>query len=83
VTFADEANYLHPEFQTHPFVRLNLDQDDYPDVEPHDLVICSNVLEHLADPRGFLRKSCSLIAPGGHLYLSWTNWLSPWGGHEF
>jgi hypothetical protein len=20
--------------------------------------------------------------PGGHVYLSWTNWLSPWGGHE-
>ena len=24
-----------------------------------------------------------LLAPGGRLYLSWTNWLSPWGGHEF
>jgi hypothetical protein len=24
-----------------------------------------------------------ILAPAGKLYLSWTNWLSPWGGHEF
>src|SRR5438876_12003625 len=25
----------------------------------------------------------NLLRPGGFFYLSWTNWLSPWGGHSF
>ena len=23
-----------------------------------------------------------VVAPGGLLYIAYTNWLSPWGGHE-
>ncbi len=24
-----------------------------------------------------------MLKPGGFAYVSWTNWYSPWGGHEF
>jgi SAM-dependent methyltransferase len=47
------------------------------------LVICSNVLEHLAKPSQFIHAMPQLLRPGGRFYLSWTNWLSPWGGHDF
>jgi SAM-dependent methyltransferase len=33
----------------------------------------SNVLEH---------EMVRVMAPGGVVYVTFTNWLSPWGGHE-
>ncbi|HAV63277.1 MAG TPA: methyltransferase type 12 [Verrucomicrobiales bacterium] len=83
VTFGDAVNILHDEFRSQRFVEVNLDTDDYAKLGQQDLVICSNVLEHLAKPRQFLEQAATLLRPGGHLYLSWTNWLSPWGGHDF
>lgn len=83
VTFADETNYLLPENLGGRFEKVNLDRDALVGLGRHDLVICSNVLEHLAQPRRFLAAANGLLTPGGRLYLSWTNWLSPWGGHEF
>lgn len=49
----------------------------------YDLVLFSNVLEHLPDARGFINDMRVLLRPAGYIYLSWTNWLSPWGGHDF
>ncbi len=43
---------------------------------------CSNVLEHVPEPRRLLAEIGRTCAPGGTVYLSFTNWLSPWGGHE-
>jgi SAM-dependent methyltransferase len=83
VTFADEADHRLPRFADAPFRSVNLDRDPLDDLGRHDLVVCSNVLEHLARPGPFLSRAHALLAPGGRLYLSWTNWLSPWGGHEF
>ena len=83
VTYADEQNFLMPELLGAPFRPVNLDQDDFTGLGRFDLVICSNVLEHLAQPERFLAQSHELLTPDGFLYLSWTNWLSPWGGHEF
>lgn len=83
VTFADEQNLLLPQHQGRPFIQINLDRDDLGVLGRHDLVVCSNVLEHLARPRHFLQQAGQTLAAGGQLYLSWTNWLSPWGGHEF
>jgi SAM-dependent methyltransferase len=40
-----------------------------------DVAFSSNVLEHVPDPIRVTR-------PGGLVYLSFTNWYSPWGGHE-
>ena len=83
VTFADEANGLRDEFKPHPFRPVNLDTDRIGELGRYDLVICSNVLEHLAHPKRLIEAAPSLLKPGGVFYLSWTNWLSPWGGHEF
>jgi 2-polyprenyl-3-methyl-5-hydroxy-6-metoxy-1,4-benzoquinol methylase len=83
VTFADERNLLLPEIAKAPFHQINLDQDDIATLGTYDLVVCSNVFEHLSKPNQFLDSVHKILAPSGKLYLSWTNWLSPWGGHDF
>jgi SAM-dependent methyltransferase len=47
-----------------------------------DLCLSSNVLEHVPDPRGLVDEMVRVTRPGGLIYLSFTNWYSPWGGHE-
>jgi arabinofuranan 3-O-arabinosyltransferase len=47
-----------------------------------DLVFSSNVLEHVPDPRRFLDEAVRVTRPGGLVYVSFTVWHSPWGGHE-
>ena len=83
VTFADEENFLLPEISQAPFRKINIDRDDLAVLGKYDLVICSNVFEHLAKPGQFLDSIDQVLSPQGRLYLSWTNWLSPWGGHDF
>ena len=48
-----------------------------------DLVLCIGVLEHLQEPPRFMAEAYRCLRPGGYLYLTWTNWLSPLGGHDF
>ena len=47
-----------------------------------DICFSSNVLEHVADPPGLIDEMIRATKPGGLIYLSFTNWYSPWGGHE-
>ncbi|MCW2935706.1 MAG: putative methyltransferase [Actinomycetia bacterium] len=47
-----------------------------------DICFSSNVLEHVADPIGLIGEMVRVTRPGGLIYLSFTNWYSPWGGHE-
>ena len=47
-----------------------------------DLTFSSNVLEHVPEPTGFIDEMVRVTRPGGILYLSFTAWFSPWGGHE-
>jgi SAM-dependent methyltransferase len=47
-----------------------------------DVCVSSNVLEHVRDPRGLIEEMVRATKPGGLIYLSFTNWYSPWGGHE-
>ena len=42
------------------------------------LVICSNTLEHLHSPQVALKEFARI---GQTLWLSWTPWWSPYGGH--
>jgi SAM-dependent methyltransferase len=81
--FADQENYLWPELRDSPFRQVDLDRDDLAPLGQFDLVVCSNVFEHLAKPYRFLDSAHQILTPSGRLFLSWTNWLSPWGGHEF
>jgi SAM-dependent methyltransferase len=47
-----------------------------------DVCLSSNVLEHVPDARGLIDEMVRVTRPGGLIYLSFTNWYSPWGGHE-
>ena len=47
-----------------------------------DVCFSCNVLEHVKDPAGFIDEMIRVTRPGGLVYLSYTVWLSPWGGHE-
>ncbi|WP_433328621.1 methyltransferase domain-containing protein [Spirillospora sp. CA-294931] len=47
-----------------------------------DVCFSSNVLEHVPDPWRMADEMVRVTRPGGTVFLSFTNWLSPWGGHE-
>jgi SAM-dependent methyltransferase len=47
-----------------------------------DAVVCSNMLEHTPSPAAVLDEVARVLMPGGWAWLSWTNWYSPWGGHD-
>jgi SAM-dependent methyltransferase len=74
---------LRAELAQAPFLKVDLCRDDIPKLGRYDLVVCSNVLEHLSEPHRLLGNMATLLKPSGFFYLSWTNWLSPWGGHSF
>jgi SAM-dependent methyltransferase len=47
-----------------------------------DGAFCSNLLEHTPDARAVIEEIERVLRPGGWGYISWTNWYSPWGGHD-
>ncbi|RYY42832.1 MAG: methyltransferase domain-containing protein, partial [Sphingomonadales bacterium] len=47
--------------------------DEVETTPPFDLVICSEVIEHLENPRATFRMLHALVAPGGHLLLTMPN----------
>jgi SAM-dependent methyltransferase len=47
-----------------------------------DVCYSSNVLEHVPQPERMADEMVRVTRPGGVVFLSWTTWLSPWGGHE-
>jgi SAM-dependent methyltransferase len=49
-----------------------------------DIVYCSNLLEHIppSSHSRLFTEMWRVLRPGGYVYLSWSNWLSPFGGHE-
>jgi SAM-dependent methyltransferase len=47
-----------------------------------DVCFSSNVLEHVRAPLAMLDEMIRVTRPGGVVYLAFTNWYSPWGGHQ-
>lgn len=47
-----------------------------------DVCFSSNVLEHVPEPWRMASEMVRVTRPGGLIFLAYTNWLSPWGGHE-
>jgi SAM-dependent methyltransferase len=47
-----------------------------------DVAFSSNVLEHVPDPMRLIEEMIRVTRRGGLIYLAFTNWYSPWGGHE-
>jgi SAM-dependent methyltransferase len=46
-----------------------------------DLVLSHSVIEHVADPIGYLKEAFRVLRPGGHLLLQTAPYLSPSGAH--
>jgi SAM-dependent methyltransferase len=65
-----------------PFVRGSGDRLPFRD-SAFDGVLSSNVLEHVPDPWAMIDELLRVSRPGGFVYLSWTNWFSPFGGHDW
>ncbi len=42
----------------------------------------SNVLEHVSEPWTMADEMVRVTEPGGLVFLSYTLWYGPWGGHE-
>jgi SAM-dependent methyltransferase len=47
-----------------------------------DVSHSSNVIEHVTAPKVFLDEMVRVVRPGGLVFLAFTNWFSPFGGHE-
>ncbi|QYJ04789.1 class I SAM-dependent methyltransferase [Nocardioides panacisoli] len=47
-----------------------------------DVCFSSNVLEHVVDPWRMAEEMLRVTRPGGTVFLSYTVWWGPWGGHE-
>jgi SAM-dependent methyltransferase len=42
----------------------------------------SNVLEHVSEPWTMADEMVRVTEPGGLVFISYTLWFGPWGGHE-
>lgn len=47
-----------------------------------DIAYSSNVLEHVPRPWTMADEMVRVVRPGGVVFLSYTLWFGPWGGHE-
>lgn len=47
-----------------------------------DVSFSSNVIEHVENPWRFMDELIRVVTPGGLVFVAFTNWLSPFGGHE-
>lgn len=47
-----------------------------------DVCYSSNVLEHVRRPLAMADEMVRVTKPRGIVYISFTPWYSPWGGHE-
>ncbi|SFC02668.1 Methyltransferase domain-containing protein [Nocardioides terrae] len=47
-----------------------------------DVCYSSNVLEHVPDRARMAEEMLRVTRPGGIVFLSYTLWWGPWGGHE-
>lgn len=47
-----------------------------------DLCYSSNVLEHVPRPWDMAEEMVRVTRPGGTVFISYTVWYGPWGGHE-
>ncbi len=50
--------------------------------ESVDVCYSSNVLEHVASPWAMADEMVRVTRPAGLVFLSYTVWSGPWGGHE-
>ena len=47
-----------------------------------DIVMSNNVMEHVTDPAVVANEMVRVAKPGALIFISYTAWYGPWGGHE-
>lgn len=47
-----------------------------------DLILVHDVIEHIADKKGFMEKARQYLAPGGIVFVGFPAWQMPFGGHQ-
>lgn len=47
-----------------------------------DLIICHDVIEHIADKKRFLSDVLRYLKPGGYAFVAFPAWRMPFGGHQ-
>ena len=50
--------------------------------ERFDLILLDDVIEHVPDKEGLLRKMHDLLAPNGIAFVGFPAWQMPFGGHQ-
>jgi SAM-dependent methyltransferase len=68
-----------------PFKKVDLRHPVAIEDAVYDLVVCSSLIEHIAEPAQMLQEAYRILRPGGILYLSFPPFysLSMVGGHNF
>jgi SAM-dependent methyltransferase len=52
------------------FFTANIDEDGLPVDRTFDVVVCTEVIEHLDDPEAAMRRLAAAVTPGGHLVVT-------------
>lgn len=76
-----EANMRKAADSGLPAVHGDATRLPFPDAS-FDGVFCSNMLEHVPSATAVIDEIERITRPGGWAWISWTNWWSPWGGHD-
>jgi SAM-dependent methyltransferase len=50
--------------------------------ETYDFILVRDVLEHCGDADGMLKRAAALLSEGGRIYVTYTPYPSPFGGHQ-
>lgn len=58
-----------PEVNSAPKPRFIADRGKIEEIAPFDVICCSDVLEHIADPLGFTKQMSNLLKEGGIMFL--------------
>ena len=68
------ADHRFPRTDGERHVEHDLNDPEYPELGPYDLIVCGEVLEHLhVAPAPVLRHFASALSPGGRLILQTPN----------
>jgi SAM-dependent methyltransferase len=67
-------DHRFPRVEGEEHVQHDLNDPDYPQLEPHDVIVCAEVLEHLhVSPIPVLRFLANGLTPGGRLMIQTPN----------
>lgn len=71
-----EAARAKGEFIAEDFFRLHALERRF------DIIVCHDVLEHIAEKERFLSGLGKFLKPGGIVFMSFPAWQMPFGGHQ-